>query len=120
MARRRRELAVAAVLAVAFTVLAVLTTLPPGAARGLPGDLAVNTVAATDPALRVAALTVTTAGSPAAVDILTGIAVIAIWAWGARAWRVHAALYLVAARLLELGIETAVKHLTNRHRPMIP
>jgi len=58
MAQRRRELAVAAVLAVAFTVLAVLTTLPAVAAWDLRVDLAVNTLAATDPALRVAALVV--------------------------------------------------------------
>jgi undecaprenyl-diphosphatase len=29
-------------------------------------------------------------------------------------------LYLVAARLLELGIETGVKYLTNRRRPVLP
>jgi undecaprenyl-diphosphatase len=120
MARRRRELGVAAVLAVAFAVLAALTTLPAVAAWDLRIDLAVNTVVATDPALRVAALAVTTAGSPTAVDILTGIAVIAIWVRGDRTWRLRAALYLIAARLLELGIETAAKLLTDRHRPVIP
>lgn len=117
---RPRELSVAAVLAVAFAVLAVLTTLPAVAAWDVRIDLAVNTVVATNSALRVAALAVTTAGSPTAIDILTGVAVIAVWVRGERAWRVRTALYLVAARLLELGIETAAKLLTNRHRPVVP
>jgi undecaprenyl-diphosphatase len=120
MSLHRWELGAAAVLAVAFAVLAVLTTLPAVAASDLRIDLAVNTVVATNPALRAVAWAATTAGSPVAVDIVTGIAVIGLWIWGDRAWRVRAALYLIVARLAELGIETAVKYLTNRHRPMIP
>jgi membrane-associated phospholipid phosphatase len=117
---RPRTLAIAAVLAAVFAVLAVLTTLPAVAAWDFRIDLAVNNDVATDAALHTVALAVSAAGSPAAVDALTAIAVIIVWVWGARAWRVRAALYLVAARLLELGIETGVKYLMNRRRPVLP
>jgi undecaprenyl-diphosphatase len=70
--------------------------------------------------LRTVALAVSAAASPVAVDALTVITVIVVWVWGAHARRVQAVVYLVAARLVELGIETGVKYLTNRHRPMLP
>jgi len=64
-----------AVLAAAFTVLAVLTMLPAVTAGDLQVDLAVNTIVATNLARRVAALAVSTAGNPTAVGTLTRIAV---------------------------------------------
>ena len=117
---RPRALAIAAVLAALFAILAVLTTLPAVAAWDVRIDLAVNIDVATDSALRTVALAVSAAGSPVAVDALTAIAVIVVWMWGGRARRVRAVVYLVAARLLELGIETGVKYLMNRRRPVLP
>jgi membrane-associated phospholipid phosphatase len=120
MSLRSRSLSIAAVLAAAFAILGVLTTVPAVAAWDLRVDLAVNTAVATDSAVRAAAAAVTTAGSPVAVDILTAIAVVVVWVWGGRGWRARAVLYLCAARLVELGLETAVKDLTDRSRPLLP
>jgi undecaprenyl-diphosphatase len=117
---RPRALAIATVLAALFAVLAVLTTLPTVAAWDSRIDLAVNTDVWSDSALRTVALAISAAGSPVAVDALTAIAVIVVWVRGARARRVRAVVYLVAARLLELGIETGVKYLMNRRRPVLP
>jgi len=117
---RRLEIGVAAALAAAFAIVAVLTTVPAVAAWDLRIDVAVNGLVSANSAMRTAAFAVTTAGSPEAVDVLTVIAVIAVWMWGDRAWRTRAALYLAAARLVELGVETALKHLADRHRPLLP
>jgi hypothetical protein len=84
MSLRSRSLSIAAVLAAAFAILGVLTTVPAVAAWDLRVDLAVNTAVATDSAVRAAAAAVTTAGSPVAVDILTAIAVVVVWAWRQR------------------------------------
>jgi len=70
----------------------------------------------TRPWLRVAAVAVTDAGSPVAVDLV----VVAIGAYLCVRRRVRLAGYLVAARLLELGVETAVKYLLARPRPALP
>jgi membrane-associated phospholipid phosphatase len=117
---RSRSLSIATVLAVVFAILGVLTTVPVVAAWDLRVDLAVNTVVAANSIVRAAAVAVTTTGSPVAVDILTAIAVVVVWVSGARGWRARAALYLGAARLAELGLETAVKDLTDRSRPLLP
>lgn len=117
---RSRSLSIAAVLAAAFAILAVLTTVPAVTVWDLRVDLAVNTAVAAASVLRAAAVAVTTAGSPVAVDILTAIAVVVVWVKGPRGWRARAVIYLGAARLVELGLETAVKDLTDRSRPQLP
>jgi undecaprenyl-diphosphatase len=117
---RRREVSAAAALAAAFAIVAVLTSAPAVAAWDMRIDVAVNALVAADSALLDVAVGVTTAGSPVAVDVLTAIAVIAVWVWGDRAWRARAALYLAAARLVELAVETGMKHLADRHRPLLP
>ena len=113
---RPRALAVAAVLAALFAILAVLTTLLAVVAWDARIDLAVNTDVGTDSALHAVALAVSVAGSPVAVDALTVIAVIVVWVRGTRVRRVRAVVYLVAARLVELGVETGVKYLMNHRR----
>lgn len=117
---RPRALAIAGVLVALFAILAVLTTLPPVTAWDARIDVAVNAGVAPDSAAPAVALAVSAAGSPVAVDALTVAAVIVVWVWGARARRVRAMVYLVAARLLELGIETGVKNLVSRRRPVLP
>jgi membrane-associated phospholipid phosphatase len=114
------EVGVAAVLAGAFALLAVLITLPAVIAWDARTASAVNTAVAADATVRAVAVVVTTAGSPVAVDLLTAVAVTLIWLRADRPWRVRAVLYLVTARLVELGVETAVKSLTARPRPLLP
>jgi membrane-associated phospholipid phosphatase len=123
MLLRRLEVSVAAALAAAFAILAVLTTVPAVAAWDLRIDVAVNALVATDSALLTVGFAVTAVGSPVVVDVLTAIAVIAVGVRGDRAWRAwraRAAPYLAAARLVELGVETGLKHLADRHRPLLP
>lgn len=68
------------------------------------------------PWLLAAATAVTDAGSPLAVNLV--LAAVAAVLCAAR--RVRSAAYLVVARLLELGIETIVKYLLARPRPVLP
>jgi hypothetical protein len=80
----RRELGVAAACIAAFTIVAVLTTLPAVAGWDARVTAAVNTVVAADTSLRFAAVAVTTLGSPVSIDVLTLVAVVV--AWRRRAW----------------------------------
>ncbi|HYS37292.1 MAG TPA: phosphatase PAP2 family protein [Pseudonocardiaceae bacterium] len=63
---------------------------------------------------RSVALVVTDLGSPVAVDMVAVVAAAALLV----ARRVPDAVAVVVARLVELGIETAVKALVNRSRPV--
>ncbi|MBV9921412.1 MAG: phosphatase PAP2 family protein [Pseudonocardia sp.] len=121
LGRHRRTLGWAALCALAFCVVAALTTLPLVSAWDAQCVLAVNAVVATNPPLRVGAATVTALGSPVSVDLLTAVAVVAVCRRpDARVRRMQAAAYLVGARLGELGLETGVKALVDRPRPMVP
>jgi membrane-associated phospholipid phosphatase len=77
-------------------------------------DTAVHGVVLANGWLRSLALVVTDLGSPVAVDLVAAVA--AVWLLVAR--RVPDAVAVVVARLVELGIETAVKALVNRSRPV--
>jgi undecaprenyl-diphosphatase len=116
---RPRELSSAAVLVAAFAILAALTTQPLVTAWDVRVVQAVNGLVATGTVLGGGAAAVSDAGSPAAVDVLTVVVVMAVWVRGGHTGRVRAVLYLVAARVVELGIETTVKYLMNRRRPSV-
>jgi undecaprenyl-diphosphatase len=105
-------------LLVAFAVLGGLVALrwPPIVVHDLSTDLAVHAVLLRDPALLTIATFVTNAGSPASIDIVT----VLVAGWLLYRRRMSAAVYLVATRLVELGIETAVKNLVGRPRPALP
>lgn len=116
----RRELGVAAACVAAFTIVAVLTTLPAVAGWDARVTAAVNTVVAADTSLRFAAVAVTTLGSPVSIDVLTVVAVVVAWRRrDGPAGRVRATVYLTGTRLVELGVETGVKHLVDRPRPLV-
>ena len=105
-------------LLVAFAVLGVLVVLrwPPILERDLATDVAVHAVVLREHLLLTAAVIVTNAGSPVSVNIIT-VLVAGLLLYRRR---MGAAVYLAAARLLELGVETAVKHLVGRPRPVLP
>ncbi len=65
------------------------------------------------PGLITATRIVTDLGSPVSVDVLTGVAVVLMLVRR----RVRAAVYLVAVRVVELGIETGLKYAIDRPRP---
>jgi undecaprenyl-diphosphatase len=77
-------------------------------------DTAVHGTVLANGWLRSLALVVTDLGSPVAVDVVAVVA--AVWLLVAR--RAPDAAAVVVARLVELGIETAVKALVNRSRPV--
>jgi undecaprenyl-diphosphatase len=114
--RAARRWAVA--LLAAFLLLAVLVVLrwPPLVDRDLSTDLAVHAMVLRDRALLTTATIVTNAGSPVSVDIIT--ALVAGWLLYRR--RIGPAVYLVAARLVELVVETIAKHVVGRPRPALP
>ena len=66
------------------------------------------------PAVVTAARVVTAAGSPVAMNVLTAVAAVVFWARRHRAW----ALALVAVRSAELLLETLLKAVVDRPRPM--
>lgn len=68
------------------------------------------------PALRTVTRLVTDVGSPASVDVITGGAALGLLVAGRR----RAAVYLVVIRVLELALETGIKHLVGRPRPALP
>jgi undecaprenyl-diphosphatase len=110
------------VAAVALLVLfALLTALVVAGWRPLH-DLDVLTVGAAQPfvlarpGLLRATLITTDAGSPLSISVLT---VVLAGVFLVRQ-RVRAAVFIVAARLLELGVETAMKNLVERPRPLLP
>jgi len=118
---RRREIAVAVLLAVGVAVLAVLTTVAPVAAWDRRIVAAAHSVVVVEATLRVSAVAVTTAGSPLVVNALTVVAAIVIWRrCDNRNTRLRATSYVVVSRLVELGAETGLKQLVGRPRPTFP
>jgi undecaprenyl-diphosphatase len=77
-------------------------------------DAAVHGTVLANGWLRTLGLVITDLGSPVAVDLVAVVAAVALLA----ARRVPDAVAVVVARLVELGIETAVKALVNRGRPV--
>lgn len=102
-------------LLAAFLVLAVPVVLrwPPLVSRDLAVDVAAHAVVLREHVLLAVAVAVTNAGSPVSVSIITALLVLG----SMYRRRIGAAVYLAAARLVELGAETAVKHLVGRPRP---
>lgn len=102
----------------AFLVLAALVMLrwPPLLDGDLATDIAVHAVVLREQLLLTTAVIVTNAGSPLSVNLITVLVA------GGLLYRrrMGAAVYLVAARLVELGVETAAKHLIGRARPVLP
>jgi membrane-associated phospholipid phosphatase len=118
---RRREFVVAALLAIGVAVLIALTTVAAVAGWDRRVLAAVHPLVVADATLRVAAVAVTTVGTPLAVNVLTAIAAIALWRRCAdRTRRRRAIAYVVAARVVELGAETGLKQLVQRPRPSFP
>lgn len=116
---RRTAIGWAVFCAAACTALAILVPNVTGWDAGVV--LALNPVVAGNPALRFAATVATTVGSPVSVDILTVVAIVIAWLRCApKVERVWAAVYLAAARLVELGLDTGAKHLVDRPRPTVP
>ncbi len=114
----RAALAASAGLLAAFVAIGALVAFAwvPLLAADLGTDLRVHTLVLGDRALLAAAVGVTNAGGPLSVDLITGLVVVGLLIRR----RPRAAVYLVAARLLELGLETATKHLIARPRPVLP
>ena len=105
---RAREIGIAGLLLVVFATPARLTTAAAITAADARVDVAANLVVSVHRLLAMTALLVTTAGSPISIDVLTGIAALLVaFRWGALGQRV--AVYLIVARMVELGSETAVK-----------
>lgn len=118
---RRREIAVAVLLAVGVAVLADLTTVAPVAAWDRRIVAAAHSVVVVEATLRTSAFAVTTVGSPLVVNALTAIAVIVVWRrCDDRTARWRAIAYVVVSRLVELGAETGLKQLVGRPRPTFP
>jgi undecaprenyl-diphosphatase len=102
-------------LLIAFLALAALVVLrwPPLVDRDLATDIALHAVVLREQVLLSAMVVVTNAGSPLSVNIIAALLA------GVLLYRrqVGAALFLVAARLLELAAGTAAKNLIARPRP---
>jgi undecaprenyl-diphosphatase len=77
-------------------------------------DTAVHRTVVAHGWLRSLAVVVTNLGGPVAVDVVAAVAAVALLV----ARRPLDAAAVVVARLVELGIETAVKALVNRSRPV--
>jgi undecaprenyl-diphosphatase len=103
-------------LLVAFLALAALVVVrwPPLIERDLATDVAAHAVVLREQLLLRVAVVVTNAGSPLSVNIITALVA------GGLLYRRRtvAAVYLAAARLTELGLETAAKNLIARPRPV--
>lgn len=101
---------------VVFVVLGVLVASRWGPLVTLDTRLddAVHRTVLADGWLRSLAVVVTNLGSPVAVDVVAVVAAAALLV----ARRVPEAVAVVVARLVELGIETVVKALVNRSRPV--
>lgn len=101
-----------------FALLAALVVFrwPPMMALDLAGDLAPHSVVLRERLLITAVTVVTNAGSPVSVNIITVLVA------GALLYRqrIGAAVYLVVARFVALGVQTAAKDLIARPRPALP
>jgi membrane-associated phospholipid phosphatase len=108
-------------VSVTAALLAVLTVLviagfPPLMAFDDAFVLAANTLTADHPPLAIAATIITNIGSPVATDVVTGVAVVA----SLLRRRARPACYLLLVRALELGVETGLKAVVGRPRPIVP
>jgi membrane-associated phospholipid phosphatase len=118
---RRREIAIAVLLAAGVAVLAILTTTAPVAGWDRRIVVAAHPVVVADATLRMSAVAVTTVGSPLVVNALTLLAAIAVWRrYDDRTARLRASAYVVVSRAVELGAETGLKQLLQRSRPTFP
>jgi undecaprenyl-diphosphatase len=113
----RRSVAVGAIAVVAFVMLgaAVVVGWEPLARLDGVAVLDAHADVLAHSWLLTVAVIVTDAGSPVAVDVVTAVAAVVLLL--ARRWR--AAAFVVVARLLELGVETVVKDLVARPRPVL-
>lgn len=113
----RRSVAVGVLAVVALVVLGAAVVLGWGPLARLDGAavLAAHADVLARPWLLTDAMIVTDAGSPVAVDVVTVVAAVALLV----SRRSRAAAFVVVARLLELGVETAVKNLVGRPRPAL-
>jgi undecaprenyl-diphosphatase len=105
-------------LLMVFAVLAALVVLrwPPMVALDLAGDLAPHAVVLREHLLVTVVTVVTDAGSPVSVNIIT----VLVAGYLLYRRRIGAAAYLVVARFVALGVQTAVKDLIARPRPALP
>jgi len=115
---RRGEPVAATGLSAAFVALGVLVTLrwPPLLGADLTADLTVHPWVLRTQALLAATVAVTNVGSSLSVNVIIVLVSAALLIRR----RARAVVYLVAARLLELALETATKHLVGRPRPVLP
>lgn len=115
---RRAGLFWAAALLTAFGVLAglVATRWPSLLDLDRAVDVGMHPIVLSTPALLTGAVAATDAGGALSVGVI--IALVAIGLLVTR--RFVAAAYLVIARVVELGVLTAVKHLVGRPRPALP
>ena len=113
----RRTVAVGVLAVVAFTVLgaAVMLGWEPLARLDQAVVLSAHADVLARSWLLTTAVIVTDAGSPVAVDVVTVVGAVVLLL----ARRPRAAAFVVLARLLELGVETAVKDLVARPRPVL-
>lgn len=113
--RAAAVLIAAACLFAVFVALGVLVTLrwAPLLQLDQATEVAAHSPVVAHPGLLRATLLTTNVGGHLSVDVLTGAAAVALLFCR----RVPAAVYLVLARAVELGVETAVKYLIARPRP---
>lgn len=114
--RVRRVVVSAVLLLIAFVVLAVVVACGWAPVLGFDNttDIAAHTLVLNHPVLVSAAVVATNAGSPLSVEILIGVVVLGLLIKRRRA----AAAYLVLALGVNFGVETVVKHLLARPRPV--
>jgi undecaprenyl-diphosphatase len=107
-----------AALLAAFGVLAGLVAARSPGLLGLDraAEAGIHPIVLSTPALLASAVAVTDAGGPLSVEVITAGAAIGLLITR----RFVASAYLVVARLVEVGVLTAVKHLVGRPRPALP
>jgi membrane-associated phospholipid phosphatase len=114
----RRTVAGLVVVLAAFVTLAVLVALrwSPLIRGDQAGELAAHRDVLAYPWLLAGAGVVTTIGSPLAVNVVTVVVGLILLVGR----RVRAVLFLVVVRVVELGVETGVKQMVHRSRPIWP
>jgi undecaprenyl-diphosphatase len=112
--RTARRYAIGLLVAFAALALPVVLRWAPLVTGDLAVDVAAHAVVLREHLLLTAARVVTNAGSPMSVSTIT-VLLTAVLLYRRR---IGAAVYLAAARLVELGLETAVKQLVRRPRPV--
>jgi membrane-associated phospholipid phosphatase len=104
------------VVLAAFVVLAILVALrwSPLISIDQTEELAAHRDVLTHPWLLAGAGVATTIGSPQAVDVVTVVVGLILLVGR----RIRAVLYLLVVRVVELGVETGVKQVVHRPRPL--